>query len=228
MPPGSVNLSRPMANVFPQWANQLPWKFALGAVALGAALVAAVGYYATPKYTRVGYEPSQPVPFSHALHAGQLGMDCRFCHSFVEVAGQANLPTAQTCMSCHQQIKADSPQLAAVRAAWNGGKGDGPPIQWTRVHRLPDYVYFNHAAHVSRGVSCLSCHGDVSEMAVVYQKQPQSMKWCLDCHRVPEDHLRPPSAIFSGTAWPGPSRTGIELKQAWGVSPSVTCGACHR
>lgn len=221
-----------MPNFLPQWTNQLPWKIVVCSAVAGVLLIVGITYYFTPKYTRVGYEPGQPVPFSHTLHVQQLGMDCRFCHSSVEIAAQSSIPNAQTCMSCHVQITPDSPKLAAVRAAWNDGKGGGPPVNWTRVHQLPDYVYFDHAVHVNRGVSCTSCHGNVDRMDVVSQKQPLSMSWCLDCHRVPEAHLQPLQDVFHSARDPlSPEarlKQGRQLKQEWDVSPPVTCGGCHR
>lgn len=221
-----------MANFFPKWTNALPWKVAVCGGVLCLAVASGMTYYFTPKYTRVGYEPGQPVPFSHALHVQQLGMDCRFCHSFVEVAAQADIPSTQTCMSCHQQVAAQSPALEPIRAAWNGGKPGGPPINWTRVHQSPDYVYFNHAVHVRRGVSCASCHGAVNGMEVVSQTESMSMKWCLDCHRSPENFLRPPAAVFD-LNWkpesPGEQfEMGTKFKHDWDVNPPTNCGACHR
>ncbi len=221
-----------MANFFPKWTNELPWKIAVCGGVLCLAVLAGTTYYATPKYTRVGYEPGQPVPFSHAVHVQQLGMDCRFCHNFVEVAAHANVPSAQTCMSCHQQIKAQDPKLAPVRAAWNGGKADGPAIEWVKVHQTPDYVYFNHAVHVNRGVSCFSCHGAVNDMTVISERQPLSMKWCLDCHRAPENFLRPPTEVFN-MSWkaesaPEQMQIGTRFKHNWDVNPPTTCGGCHR
>lgn len=221
-----------MANFFPKWTNQLPWKVVVCLSVLTLSIAAAVTYYFTPKYTKVGYQPTQPVPFSHALHVDQLGMDCRTCHSFVEVASHSNVPSVQTCMSCHTQIKPDSPKLAPVRAAWNDGKMDGPPVNWVRIHRLPDYVYFNHAAHVTRGVSCFSCHGNVNTMEVVYQHEPQSMSWCLDCHRQPENALRPPAEVFN-LNWKAASaheqfQLGSRFKAEWVVNPPTDCGGCHR
>jgi formate-dependent nitrite reductase cytochrome c552 subunit len=149
-----------------------------------------------------------------------------------KVASHSNVPTVQTCMSCHQQGKAQSPKLQAVRAAWNGGKGDGPTVDWVKIHSVPDYAYFNHAVHVNRGVSCFSCHGAVNEMKVVYQHEPQSMAWCLECHRAPENHLRPPDQIFNMN-WKAASsdeqrRLGMRFKEEWDVNPPVTCGGCHR
>jgi hypothetical protein len=180
-----------MGNFFPRWTNWLPLKLAVAAgfVVFGVSL--AVPYYFTPKYTRVGYQPSQPVPFSHQIHAGQLGLDCRYCHSFVEASGHANVPTNQTCINCHGpgkgNIKSNSPKLAKVIAAAETGK----PIEWVKIHKAPDYVYFNHSAHLNRGISCQSCHGRIDQMEVVHHAEPQSMGWCLDCHRNPEKNLRP-------------------------------------
>jgi hypothetical protein len=186
-----------MANFFPRSTNFLPFKiaFCLGLLGLGVAL--AIPYYFTPKYTRVGYTPDQPVPFDHSWHAGQLGLDCRYCHSHVESSGHSNIPTNETCYNCHGpgkgQIKVDSPKLAAVRESGETGK----PIEWVRVHAAPDYVYFNHSVHVARGVSCVSCHGKVNEMKVVGHAEPHSMGWCLDCHRNPEKHLRPVDQVYN-------------------------------
>jgi hypothetical protein len=221
-----------MANFFPKWSNHLPWKTGVVVSVATVLLIAGVTYYFTPKYTRVGYQPTQPVPFSHVLHVQQLGMDCRYCHTFVEVASHSNVPDTQTCMGCHTQIKADSPMLEAVRAAWNDGAGDGPPVNWVRIHRLPDYSYFNHAVHVNRGVSCYSCHGAVNEMEVVYQHEPQSMAWCLECHRAPENFLRPPEEIYNMDWRPESAQAQLDLgrmfKEQWDVNPPVTCGGCHR
>lgn len=180
-----------MGNFFPRWTNWLPLKLAVAAgfIVFGASL--AVPYYFTPKYTRVGYEPTQPVPFSHKIHAGQLQLDCRYCHSFVENSSHANVPTNQTCFNCHGagkgNIKSASPKLELVMKANETGK----PINWVKVHKAPDYVYFNHSAHLNRGISCQNCHGQINEMEVVRHAEPQSMGWCLDCHRNPELKLRP-------------------------------------
>ena len=218
-----------MANIFPKWTNQLPLKVLAGAALVVTALTGGITYYFTPKYTNVGYQPVQPVPFSHAIHADQLGLDCRYCHSYVEKAAHSNVPSTQTCMNCHSQIKQNSPRLALVRDSYQSGK----PIPWVRIHKAPDYVYFNHSAHVNRGVSCVSCHGKVNEMAVVWQHEPQSMSWCLDCHRAPENHLRPLQYITNLNWKPEDigatqKQLGAELKAKWGVNPPVTCNGCHR
>ena len=176
-----------MANIFPRGSNILPIKIVICAFFLVNAVSIGMWYYFTPKYTRVGYQPAQPVPFPHDVHVAQLGMDCRYCHSFVEVAAHSNIPTTQMCMNCHSQVQKDNPKLAPVRDSW----AKGLPVQWVQIHKTPDFVYFNHSAHVNRGVSCFSCHGKVNEMPVVYQHESQSMSWCLDCHRNPENALRP-------------------------------------
>jgi hypothetical protein len=188
-----------MANIFPRWTNTLPLQMVVALGVMGLGVSAAVTYYFTPKYTRVGYQPDQPVPYDHKLHVGQLGMDCRYCHSFVEKSGHANVPAASTCWNCHQHVKPDSPTLEPIRkAADKNYEGyDGKSVEWIRVHRAPDYVYFDHSAHVNRGVSCVSCHGDISEMRVVHHAEVQSMSWCLDCHKHPEKHLRPLDEVFN-------------------------------
>ena len=160
-----------MANIFPKGTNETVIKAGIALGAVGTLVVLAVWYYFTPKYSRVGYQPVQPVHFQHDIHVGQLGLDCRYCHSYVEVSGHSNVPNTQTCMTCHQQIQVDNAKLQPVRDSW----ATGQPISWVKVHNVPDYAYFNHSAHVNRGVSCVVCHGKVNEMNVVWQDQPQSM-----------------------------------------------------
>jgi len=182
-----------MGNFFPRWTNFVPLKLAAALLVLACGATMAITYYWTPKNSRVGYMPQQPIPFKHTVHAGELGMDCRYCHSFVENSSHANVPTAQTCWNCHQFILKEDDRLKPLRAAmdksWEGYTGE--PIQWVKVHKVPEYAYFNHQVHVNRGVSCVSCHGNIKEMEVVYQKETQSMGWCLECHRSPENALRP-------------------------------------
>ncbi len=164
-----------MANIFPKWTNKLPIQILVGGSVVFVSLIAGMTYYFTPKYTRVGYQPVQPVNFSHSIHADQLGLDCRYCHSQVENGAHSNLPTTQTCMNCHGTIKATSPLLAPVRDSYKSGQ----PIAWVRIHEAPDYVYFNHSAHVNRGISCVECHGKINEMPVVWH------------HRIAEHGLVP-------------------------------------
>lgn len=205
----------------------LPLWVIVGVLTIGGMVTAGVTYYFTPKYTRVGYTPSQPVAFSHRIHAGQLGMDCRYCHSFVEESGHANVPATQTCWNCHQHVKKDSPNLAKVVESMETGEA----IPWVKVHQVPDYAYFDHSVHVNRGVSCVDCHGRVDEMTTVSHDQPMSMSWCLDCHRAPEQKLRPLDQV-TNLGW-NPENVdrqalGERLKKAWNIHPPESCGACHR
>lgn len=230
-----------MANFFPRWTNVLPFKIAICALSLAGGVVAAFTYYATPKTLVVGYQPAQPIPFSHRIHVEQVGLDCRYCHSFVDVAGHSNVPTSNTCWNCHQHVQKDSPKLQPLRDRMNEKHPDyGKPIEWVRIHKTPDYVYFNHAAHVNRGISCQSCHGRVDQMEVVYQDQNLSMGWCLECHREPEKHLRPleevynlaydPEKFLAENSIEGVKTTedlGKKLKEQWQVKPPVSCAACH-
>ena len=146
-----------------------------------AAAISLASWLFNPRQTEIGYSPKQPVPYSHKLHAGDLGIDCRYCHTTVETAAMAAIPPTETCMNCHTRVKNQSPLLAPVRESY----ATGTPIPWVRVHRLPDFVFFNHSAHVNAGVSCVSCHGRVDQMIEVKQVEPLNMVWCLDCHRNP-------------------------------------------
>ena len=224
-----------MPQIFPRSSNFVPLKIAIVLAVLSAGAFGAFWYYWTPKYTRVGYQPAQPIPFSHKIHAGQLQMDCRYCHSFVETAAHSNIPSVQVCMSCHSQIQKDNPKLEPLRKAW----ATGEPVQWVQVHKAPDYVYFNHSVHINRGVSCVSCHGRVDQMDVVYHAESHAMKFCLDCHRAPESGLRPLDEV-TNLGWTAPTKgkeskqqaqldLGNELKNQRGVNPPVSnCAGCHR
>src|SRR3954471_18809482 len=176
-----------MSDTFPKWTNHLPRNLIIGAVLVGTGVVLGATYYFTPKYSRVGYEPAQPVQFSHNIHAGQLGVDCRYCHNGVEKSWYSNIPATSTCMNCHNQVLKDDQRLAPVRASAK----NGTPIPWVQIHKLPDYAYFNHSVHVNRGVSCVECHGRVDKMDEVFHAQPFSMSFCLDCHRDPAAKVRP-------------------------------------
>ncbi|WP_428938472.1 cytochrome c3 family protein [Fontivita pretiosa] len=222
--------------VFPRWAN-----YALPAILIlvggaGLYLPTVVGFGGSPKTTDVGYQPTQPVPFSHALHAGELGMDCRYCHNTVEQAGFAAVPATQTCMNCHTNIQRPDPAgnpaatLKPLYESWQSGK----PVNWVKVHDLPDYAYFNHSAHVNKGIGCVTCHGRIDQMDVVYQAKPLSMSWCLDCHREPEKYLRPVSEITNmNYSPPGGDQLalGRQLKQQYGIRDRhymESCSTCHR
>lgn len=189
--------------------------------------VAFVWYFGSPVYTDVGYRPTQPVPYDHKLHAGDLGIDCRYCHVSVESSPVASIPPTQTCMNCHTQILPESEKLALVRESFASGK----PIEWIRIHNVPDYAYFNHSIHINRGVACISCHGNVAEMDVVTQRKPLSMSWCLDCHRNPAEHLRPVDEV-TNMDWIAPDNQreiGAKIITDRKISPPVTdCSGCHR
>lgn len=213
---------------FPKWANKaLPFGFFFGLGPLGTALIAGFWYYGTDKHLSVGYAPQQPVPYSHKLHAGDLGMDCRYCHSTVEGAAYAAIPPTQTCMNCHSKVKTDSAALEPVRESWATGK----PVEWTKVHNLPDYVYFDHSAHLNAGVGCESCHGRVDQMQVVTQHEPLSMGWCLDCHRNPSEHLRDPKMVTQMGMLEESRKTNQAMPRpadAHNPVPPLHCSGCHR
>jgi len=190
-------------------------------------VVGLVWYYASPWYTDVGYRPTQPVPYSHKVHARDLGLDCRFCHTGVEISPVAGIPPTKTCMNCHNMIKPDSDKLTLIRESFK----NGTPMEWIRVHKSPDYVYFDHSAHITVGVGCASCHGNIAEMEVVAQIKPLSMGWCLDCHRNPDDHLRPASEITNMTWTPPANQAEFAAlqKERLKIKPPITdCTGCHR
>jgi hypothetical protein len=206
--------------LFPRSLNKLPMLAAAVGGLIGPVVVAAVWYYVTPKNFQVGYAPTQPVPYSHRLHAGQMGMDCRYCHANVEKAAKAMIPATQTCMGCHAVVKTDSAKLALVRASFQSGK----PVEWIHIHKLPDHAYFDHSAHVGAGVGCVTCHGRVDQMEVVRSHAPINMGWCMDCHRNPTPNLRPTDQVTNMTWTP-------DMAKNWAapeVHPPQNCSGCHR
>ncbi|MBU0554201.1 cytochrome c family protein [Myxococcota bacterium] len=207
--------------VFPAWHNKLP-AFFFGVIGplFTVLVIGGVWYYFSPEFTDVGYQPVQPIDYSHKLHAGDLQLDCRYCHTGVEVSAVAGVPPTQTCMNCHSQIKKDSPKLTALRESWSTNN----PVEWKRIHKLPDYVYFDHSAHIKVGVGCESCHGRVDQMERVAQEKPLSMGWCLACHRDPKPNLRPLSEVTTMGYEP---KAGDEAKKA-DVNPPVHCSGCHQ
>lgn len=216
-----------MPQLFRPYANTLA-RASLLAIALVLLGIAWAGYeYTQSSYaTRVGAPLEQPVPFSHAHHVGGLGLDCRYCHTTVETSTFAGMPATQTCMTCHSYIWKDSPMLAPVRDSFNSNT----PIAWVRVHDLPDYVYFDHRAHVSKGIGCVSCHGRVDEMPLTWKAESMRMSWCLDCHRAPEKHVRPREAV-TDPAWQPPEGfdPSVLAKQYHLDSRRMTdCSVCHR
>ena len=170
----------------------------------------------------------QPIQFSHAHHVGGMGIDCRYCHTSVEESAFANIPPTKTCMNCHSQIWATAPILEPVRASFR----DNTPLQWTRVHDLPDFVYFNHSIHVKQGVGCATCHGPVDKMPLVYQQAPLTMRWCLDCHRNPQNFIRPRDQVFNMN-WERPQdpEFGARLVKEHNIASVeqlTSCSTCHR
>ncbi len=213
---------------FPKWANKaLPIGVLFGLGPFGTAVVAGFWYYGTDKNFSVGYAPEQPVPFSHKLHAGDMGMDCRYCHSTVETAAFAAVPPTQTCMNCHATIRASSPKLEPLRQSW----AKDLPVEWIKVHNLPDYVFFDHSVHLSAGVGCESCHGRIDQMPVVTQQKPLTMGWCLECHREPSADLRDPKDVTKMGLLEASATTGKPMQRSADTRqpiPPQHCSGCHR
>ncbi len=239
---------------FPNWVNSLFYVAAGTAVVAGGYLSTCLFFAIHPNSINVGHKPQQPVPFSHQLHAGQLKLDCRYCHNTVEIAGHAAVPPTATCGNCHggnrvvpdrtlAVVHQDSKLLEPVRTSLVANPSSPESgIDWMRVHDLPDFVYFNHSAHINRGVSCVSCHGRVDQMLVVQQVKTLSMKFCLDCHRKPEDHLRDPSLatqldfvvdkehpqVIDGVTFEDQLSYGNYWKEKLQINPNISCSTCHR
>lgn len=245
-----------MSHNFPRWTNAIPTALAGGLGVLTVGIVVGTWYYATPDYMEVGYMPKQPVDYSHQIHAGKLGMDCRYCHTHVEESYISNVPDTATCMNCHT---GDDTTAYLNTELWNAHKtnknlikvresyASGVPIQWRKIHKLPEYAHFPHSAHVKAGVSCYSCHGRIDQMPVVYQTEGLGMGWCLDCHRAPEKHLVDVDGVLASTG--GSSQPvkvtdlalveallndtkaqqdrGAELARTKQIEPPQNCGACH-
>lgn len=218
--------------LFPRWANYLVPGLVIVAIGVLTYVPLVSWLFLAPETTDIGYRPEQPVAFSHQLHAGQLKMDCRYCHSTVESASYAAIPDTKICMNCHASIKSDSDGLKLVVDSYSTGE----PIRWKKVHDQPDFVFFDHSAHVNHGVGCVSCHGQVDQMDVVHQARSLSMAFCLECHRDPVPHLRPRSEI-TNMGWDaeqlGKSQAdlGKELLQEYEIHQSsflTNCTTCHR
>jgi hypothetical protein len=207
--------------LFPRALNKLGLAVAVGANAVLVVVVCLFWYYGSPKNLQVGYAPLQPVPYSHRLHAGDLGIDCRYCHANIERSAHAMIPATQTCMGCHSIVKTDSAKLELVRESWK----TGAPIEWTKVHKLPEHAYFNHSAHLAAGVGCATCHGRIDRMEVVRLDKPISMGWCLECHRDPSPNLRPKDQITNMNWTPDMAPAGWQPPK---VNPPTNCSGCHR
>jgi hypothetical protein len=213
---------------FPRWSTgAFRWALATAVPLTLATPCVLMAWVRTDYVTGSGELAVQPVMFDHRHHVVDDGIDCRYCHWGAERSAYAGIPAASVCMNCHAQVWKDSPALAIVRAS----AASGEPIRWTRVHSLPDFVFFNHAAHVRRGVGCVSCHGRVDEMARITQARPMTMSWCLDCHRHPQRELRPLDHV-TDMAWKPMGETqeqlGTRLVVEQRIDPPTACSGCHR
>jgi cytochrome c7-like protein len=216
-----------MSQIFHHSTNTLSKVSIFGAVFFVAGVVWLIlEVNRSPYVTRAHEARSQPVPFSHAHHVGGLGVECRYCHTSVDRSSYAGIPPTKTCMNCHSQIWAQSPTLEPVRASFRTDTS----IEWIKVHDLPDFAYFNHSAHVNKGVGCSTCHGRVDQMPLVWQEKSLQMEWCLECHRNPERFLRPKSEVYNIAYEPPANQLelGRTLVKDYDVKPQVTCSTCHR
>jgi len=220
-----------MPQIFHRSANTISKASVFGAIFILAGVAWALAeIQRSPYNTRAFVARSQPVPFSHKHHAGDDGIDCRYCHTTVETSSFAGLPPTATCMNCHSQLYANSPLLEPVRESFRTGK----PIVWTRVHDLPDFVYFNHSIHVNKGVGCSTCHGRVDQMPLMWNVASLHMEWCLECHRDPAKRIRPREQVFN-MDWPPPGYDqAAEAKKLMkqydidSVEAITNCSTCHR
>jgi hypothetical protein len=216
-----------MSQIFHRSTNTIARVSIYGAVFLLAAMGYAVyELSASPYITDVNIAKDQPVPFSHKHHVGELGLDCRYCHTAVETSSSAGMPPTQTCMTCHSQIWVNSPMLEPVRASYRDDKS----IQWIRVNAVPDFVYFNHSIHVAKGVGCTTCHGPVGDMPLTWRANTLQMSWCLDCHNKPENFVRPREQVYS-TRYAAPANQvefGLQLVKEYKIQRLTNCTTCHR
>jgi Cytochrome c7 and related cytochrome c len=216
-----------MAQIFHPSTNTISRVTIFGGLILLLAVVAGLTTInESPYITEVGVARSQPVPFSHKHHVGDDGIDCRYCHTSVEESSFAGIPPTKTCMNCHTQIWPDSPILEPVRESFRTGQS----IQWTRVHNLPGFVYFNHSIHVHKGIGCVTCHGRVDKMPLMWRENTLYMDWCLDCHRAPERFVRPREYVFS-MEYQAPVdqlALGQKLVKQYRIQKLTSCSTCHR
>ena len=216
-----------MSQIFHRSANTIAKVTIFGAIFF---VVALLGLFdkvnRSPWMTQARVARAQPLQFSHERHVAGNGIDCRYCHTSVETSSFAGIPPTKTCMNCHSQIFSTSPFLEPVRASFR----TGVPIQWTRVHDLPDFVYFNHSIHVHKGVGCTTCHGQVDRMPLMYQEQSLQMEWCVDCHRRPEQYVRPREDVFrvDYVAPPNQLELGERLVAQYQIQKLTNCSTCHQ
>jgi hypothetical protein len=216
-----------MAQIFHRSTNTLSKASIFGAIFIaGAALWVILEVNRSPYVTRAFEARAQPVPFSHAHHVGGIGIDCRYCHTTVDKSAFAGIPPTKTCMNCHAQVWNQSPTLEPVRASFRNDTS----IEWTRVHDLPEFAYFNHSAHVNKGIGCSTCHGRVDRMPLTWQEKSLQMEWCLQCHRQPEKFVRPQSEVYNIAYEPPADQLalGRRLVKEYGIKARTSCSACHR
>jgi len=223
-----------MAQLFPRGANAFArMSIAIVLVVVGTGITILLNTNRLHYTTDVEVAKKQPVPFSHKHHVTGVGIDCRYCHTTVEESSFANVPPVETCMTCHSQIWTESPLLEPIRESYRTGN----PIEWVRVHDLPDFVYFNHSIHIHKGVGCQTCHGQVDQMPLMWKVNTLNMEWCLECHRAPEKFVRPREEVFNMT-WQLPTDDhghavsqavlGAQLVKDYDINPSTDCSTCHR
>ncbi|MGH8163054.1 MAG: cytochrome c3 family protein [Rhodanobacteraceae bacterium] len=219
-----------MAQIFPRKAN-VHAKVTIVAIVigLGGAIWLTYALFWSPYTTYVDVPLDQPVPFSHKHHVGDDGIDCRYCHTSVEKSSFAGIPSTQVCMTCHSQIWTEAPVLQPVRASLTTNR----PLQWNRVNDLPDFVFFNHSIHIAKGVGCSTCHGELDRMPLTWRTQTLYMKWCLECHRDPQNYVRPRDQIYNLHWKPPPDQEeqGARLVRQYGIDITgrlTNCSVCHR
>lgn len=216
-----------MSQIFSRSANAIAKSSIFALLAAGGLVTWILFVIMRSDYVTAANEyVEQPVQFSHAHHVGGVGLDCRYCHTSVENSSFAGIPPVKTCMNCHTQLFADQAYLEPIRASFRTGQ----PINWVRVHNLPDYVYFNHSVHIKKGVGCETCHGRVDQMPLMYQQSSLQMEWCLNCHRDPSQFVRPREAVFTMGYEPEEpqSALGPKLVQEYGIQSLTNCSICHR
>lgn len=215
-----------MPQIFHPSMNTVARVSIFGAVFIVTAIVALMLLVVRSSYvTEVGVVREQPVPFSHKHHVGDVGLDCRYCHTSVEDSSFAGIPPTKTCMNCHAQLFTESAMLQPVRDSF----ATGEPLKWTRVHDLPDFVYFDHSIHIHKGIACVKCHGEVNEMPLMWREHTLHMQWCLDCHRQPELFVGDRQDVFSATmsTTVDPS-TASDLVAEYQIKSKTSCYTCHR
>ena len=222
-----------MAQLFPRGSNAYARiSIVVVLVVVGTGLTILLNTNRLHYTTDVQVAKKQPVPFSHKHHVTGVGLDCRYCHTSVEESSFANIPPVETCMTCHSQIWTESPLLEPIRESYRTGN----PIEWVRVHDLPDFVYFDHSIHVHKGIGCQTCHGQVDQMPLMWKVNALNMEWCLECHRTPEKYVRPREEVFNMAWTPMDKRghavsqalLGAQLVQDYDINPSTDCSTCHR